>query len=215
MRSEETIKSGNWFADILLNFIPYPEDTTVTGSPDEMIRKASHQAFTISTCAGMTPGLWGFFTIVPELIAITKLQINLVYKLAKFYGKANKLTASIIFNIFATAMGVGEQKIFMRQVGPRVIVKALSSQTIRKMAPQIGKRVSSRIMRRGFARWIPMLTAPAFGYFSMSMTEKIAYVADEIFLPDLEMEEFLICSRGHKLPDGSTICAVCGEDVTG
>lgn len=213
MHSKELIKSGNWFADILLNFIPYPEDTTVTGSPDEMIRTASRQAFAISTCAGLVPGLLGFFTILPELVAVTKLQINLIYKLAKYYGKAHRLNASIIFSIFATALGVGEHRICMREVGPRVVVKALSSQMLRKMAPQIGANVSTRIARRHFARWFPILTAPAFGYFSMAMTEKIAYVADEIFLPDMDIEEVMFCSHGHELPHGVTICPVCGEET--
>ncbi|MBN1664074.1 MAG: zinc ribbon domain-containing protein [Deltaproteobacteria bacterium] len=214
MKAKAMIKSGNWFTDLLLNFIPYPEDTTVTGSPDEMIIKASRQAFAISTCAGMIPGFLGFFSILPELIAVTKLQINLVYKLAKYYGKAHLLNPSIIFSIFATAMGVGEHRIFMRNVGPRIMVKALSSQAIRSLAPRIGTRISARIAGRRLARWIPVLSAPAFGYFSMTMTEKIAYVADEIFLPDMVIEEILICSHGHELPEGATTCPECGEEVS-
>ncbi|MBN1382450.1 MAG: hypothetical protein JXA41_12295 [Deltaproteobacteria bacterium] len=213
MHSKELIKSGNWFADILLNFIPYPEDTTVTGLPDEMIRMAGRQAFAISTCAGLIPGLWGFFTILPELIAVTKLQINLIYKLANYYGKAHRLNASIIFSIFATALGVGEHRIFMREVGPRIIVKTLSSQALRKMAPQIGANVGARITRRYVARWFPILTAPAFGYFSLATTTKIAYVADEIFLPDMDIEEVLTCSQGHELPQGAAACPVCGEEI--
>lgn len=213
MNSKEMIKSGNWFADLLLNFIPYPEDTTVTGSPDEMIRKAGRQAFAISTCAGMIPGFLGFFSILPELIAVTKLQINLVYKLAKYYGKAHRLNPSIIFSIFATAMGVGEHRIFMREAGPRIVVKALSSHAIQSLAPRIGTRISAQMAGKRLARWIPILTAPAFGYFSKSMTERIAYAADEVFLPDLDIEEILICSHGHELPEGVNVCPECGEEV--
>jgi hypothetical protein len=48
----------------------------------------------------------------------------------------------------------------------------------------------------------------------MAMTERIAYVADEIFLPDMDIEEILICSHGHELPEGVTACPVCGETVS-
>jgi hypothetical protein len=215
MNAKDAVRSGHWFTDLLLNFAPYPEETRVTGLPDEMIATASRHAFAISTAAGMIPGIVGIFSILPELIAVTKLQINLIYKLAKFYGKEHLLNSTIIFSIFATAMGVGEHKIFMRQAGSRIVVKAVSSHAMKSLASRLGAKMSAMIAGRRFARLIPFLTAPAFGYFSMAMTQRIAYVADEIFLPDLMAQEAIFCSRGHELPAGAAKCPVCGEEVIG
>lgn len=131
MKGKEEIESGSWFVDIIMSFAPNVNDLQVNGTPEEMTSKTSWEAFSISTLAGAVPGVIGYATILPELAALTKLQMNLVYKIAKYYEQEGKVNKTIVMHIFGTAMGVALGRELLRKTGTRIIVKALSSQVIK------------------------------------------------------------------------------------
>jgi hypothetical protein len=116
-------------------------------------------------------------------------------------------------NIFGTAMGVALGRELLRKTGTRIIVKALSSQAIKKIAQQIDVRIGSKIMQRGIGRYIVILTAPIFGAFSKSMTTNVGCAADELFSQDIVIEEMVSCSKGHEVPNTSKFCPECGEKI--
>lgn len=213
MNEKENVKSGNWFVDIIMSFSPNESDIHVTGNPEEMTRTASREAFVISTGAGLVPGPWGMATIIPELVGLTKLQVNLVYKIAKYYKQEGKVNNTIVMHIFGNAMGVALGRELLRKTGTRIIVKALSSQAIKKIAQQIGVKIGSKVIQRGIGRWIFIVTAPIFGAFSKSMTTNIGNTADELFSKDIEIEETISCSKGHEFLKGSKFCPECGEKM--
>lgn len=213
MTKDEELKSGNWFADLIMNFAPNPEEIKVTGTAKEMTKTASWEAFSISLVAGLPPGPIGMITIIPELIALTKIQINLVYKIAKYYEKEQKVTPTIILHILATAMGIVLGRNLLRKMGTRIIVKALSSRAIQKVAQKLGMTIATRVIARIGGRWIPIVTAPIFAYFSKSQTRRIGEAAIAVFSDDIEFEKMTTCSQGHEVPEGSKFCPECGEKI--
>lgn len=212
MVEQNILHDGSWFENIIFSFMPDPA-IELNGTPKEMTNAASWKAFTLSTIAGIPPGPFGLATIVPELIALTKLQVNLIYRIAKYYGKEEKLTPTLMIHVFATGFGIALGRTVLRKVGTRVIIKALSTQAIRKVAQQIGVKIGARVVQRLGARWLPFVTAPIFGAFSKSQTTRIGNAAIEIFSQDIELEKTISCSNGHEIPFDSKFCPECGEKM--
>ena len=150
---KEEFKTGSWFERMLENILntlgPDPADITVEGSPQKMIRKASRAAFLISTGAGIPSGPVGLATIIPEIAAVTKLQINLIFKVAKFYQQEAKVNKTIILALLGAATGVVLKHALINKVGTRIIVKALSAEGAKRVTREIGEKFAVGLLKEG------------------------------------------------------------------
>ena len=188
----EEFKTGSWFERILENVLntlgPNPDEIKVDGTSQKMIRKASRAAFLISTGAGIPTGPMGLATIVPEVVALIKLQINLIFKVAKFHQQEAKVNKTIILTVLGVAMGVVLKHALINKVGTRLIVKSLSAEGAKRITREIGEKFAAGLLKRGLGRWIPLMLAPVFGYLSLSMTRKIGREAESLFSHELEVD---------------------------
>lgn len=189
---KEEFKTGSWFErtlESILNTLgPDPGDITVEGDPKKMIRKASRAAFLISTGAGIPSGPVGLATIIPEIAAVTRLQINLIFKVAKFHQQEAKVNKTIILAVLGAATGVVLKHALINKVGARIIVKALSAEGAKRVTREIGEKFATGLLKRGLGRWIPLVLAPVFGYLSLSMTRKVGREAESLFSHELEVD---------------------------
>jgi hypothetical protein len=188
----EEFKTGSWFERILKNVLntlgPNPDEIKVDGTSQKMIRKASRAAFLISTGAGIPTGPMGLATIVPEVVALIKLQINLIFKVAKFHQQEAKVNKTIILTVLGVAMGVVLKHALINKVGTRLIVKSLSAEGAKRITMEIGEKFATGLLKRGLGRWIPLMLAPVFGYLSLSMTRKVGREAESLFSHELEVD---------------------------
>jgi hypothetical protein len=189
---KEEFKTGSWFERVLENALntlgPDPDEITVDGSPRKMIRKASRVAFLMSTGAGIPTGPVGLATIIPEVVALTKLQINLIFKVAKFHQQEAKVNKTIILTVLGVAMGVVLKHALINKVGARIIVRSLSAEGAKRITREIGEKFAIGLLKRGIGRWIPLMLAPVFGYLSLSMTRKVGREAELLFSHELEVD---------------------------
>jgi len=217
MKSEqmiEEVKRGHWFFDLLVKFAPKPEEVAVTGTPEEMIKEAAKKTFWVSTTLSAVPGPFGMATILPEIGAVTKIQINLVYQIAKYYKNLESLKHSIVLLIFANALGLTIGNQLVRRVGVRLIIKALSAPVIERIAQRIGLQIAAKITQRIAGRWLVVIAAPIFGLFSKKMTQKIGAEAKELFAETaIEIEATIRCPKGHEAPLGTKFCPDCGMEI--
>jgi uncharacterized protein (DUF697 family) len=193
---EKELRQGHWFFDLLRKFAPQPEEVVVTGTPAEMVKEAAQKAFWISATLSAVPGPFGLATILPEIVAVTKVQLNLVYKIAKYYQNLETINQSIVLLIFANALGLTVGNQLVRRVGMRLIIKALSAPVIERIARLIGLRIAAGITKRIVGRWLIVVAAPLFGLFSKKMTQKIGIEATALFAEPIAFEEKKpICTR--------------------
>lgn len=189
---KEEFKTGSWFERILENVLntlgPNPDEIKVDGTSQKMIRKASRAAFLISTGAGIPTGPMGLATIVPEVVALIKLQIDLIFKVAKFHQQEAKVNKTIILTVLGVAMGVVLKHALINKVGTRLIVKSLSAEGAKRITREIGEKFATGLLKRGLGRWIPLMLAPVFGYLSLSMTRKVGREAESLFSHELEVD---------------------------
>jgi len=184
----DPLQDGHWFTDILMTFAPDKIDIG-SMSPEEMTRVASWKAFAISAAAAIPGGPIGLALILPELAAVTKVQMNLIYRIAEFYGKRPQLNPTIILLIYANQAMISLEKQLLKKVGSRIIIKALSSKSLRPIINKVGAKIGSRVLGRLAGRWIPFVLAPIFGAFSKMMTTQIGIQCIKLFSQDFEVEQ--------------------------
>jgi uncharacterized protein (DUF697 family) len=178
-----------WFVETMMGLAPDPEKIQVDGAPRDMTDFASNKAFSVSFASGMMPGPFGMATILPELAAVTKIQMDLLYKIAKYHGKLDKVNRTLVLYVFGCALGVTAGRLLVQKVGSRLIVKALSTQAAQKIAAAVGARIGSSFVQKSAGRWICLATAPVFAWLSKRMTEKIGEHAEDLFRQEIEIEK--------------------------
>ncbi len=205
---------SSWFSDLLMSFAPNCNSVDCEGqTPEEMTNSASWKAFTISTAAAIPWGAIGWATILPELIAITKLQINLIYKIAAYHGKLGVINKTLVLLIFANQAGLAIGRHLTRRIGTKVIIRTLGPKALRAIAKKIGIKIGARVSQKLVGRWVPIVLAPIFGAFSKSMTTDIGRAADALFKGDIVIEDFAECPNGHENGGDAKFCQECGANM--
>ncbi len=132
-----------WFVETMMGLAPDADRIRVDAAPLDMAEIDSNKAFSLSFASGMMPGPFGMATILPELAAITKIQMDLIYKIAKYHDKLDKVNRPIVLYVFACALGMTAGRLLVQKVGSRLIIKALSTQAAQKIATAVGSRIGS------------------------------------------------------------------------
>jgi hypothetical protein len=177
----ETKAEENWFLDILARLSPNAENIEVQGTPEDMMHGAAKAAFRISTASGAVPGAFGLAAIVPEVAAISRLQILLVHRIAAYYRQPEIVNQQFILLIFANVLGVTAGESFVKKAGATLVLKVMTSDFAKRLAQKVGIELIIKAAEKSVLRWIPVVTAPVFGFFSRSMTLKIGREADLFF----------------------------------
>jgi hypothetical protein len=175
----------NWIEKTIDSFLSHKQDGGPTGTPEEMIEEAGRKAFKISTALGLIPGPLGMTVILPEIAALTRLQINLIHGIAGHHRKPEKVSRELILLILGNALGVAVGGSLVRRAGSALVIKSVNARVIRGIARTIGTTIIDRAAEKATGRWIPMMTAPLFGYLSRSLTRKIGREANRLFSQEL------------------------------
>ncbi len=171
----------NWLDNVITSFFSYSDDAQPLGRPEEMVDEAAQKAFAISTSLGLVPGPLGMATVLPEVVALAKLHVNLIHRIARYYNRQQHVSREIVLLILANVMGVAAGEVLVRKVGTALVIRSVDSAVAKRVAQKIGSRIINRAAEKAIGRWIPVLTAPLFGYFSRSLTRKVGREADKLF----------------------------------
>ena len=148
---------------------------------------AANAAFTADTLA-LPPGPLGWLTILPEMVAVCKLQAQMVADIAALYGKKVALTKEqMIYCLFRHAAAQVVRDIVVR-VGDRFLVRRASIRLLESLAQRIGVKVTQRVIGKGLSRWLPVVGALGVGAYSYYDTAQVARTAIELFSTDIDIE---------------------------
>lgn len=203
---------SHWFEKLLMHFIPAEVDLKGE-TPEEMIAAASLKTFGISTAAALPPGPLGLMTILPELLTVTKIQMNLIYRIAAYYGKQGQVNATLILLIFANEAGLAIGRRVVTRMGTKLLIRTLGEQSVHSVSRSIAARIGARLTQKAVGRWIPFLLAPLFGLFSKKMTVRIGTEAVKLFSQDLELLEAPLLSTDQGAPEDNAGHAADLRDV--
>ena len=154
----------------------------------KLISEASLKAAAISGALALPPGPLGWFTILPDLAAIWRLQAQMVADIGAVFGKQGKLTEeSLIYCLFrhATAQVVRD---LVTRMGQRVVVQRGSLRAAENVLESIGIKLVHRVARGGLWRLLPAIGALAVAGYAYYDTEQVGQTAIEFFSKEIELK---------------------------
>jgi hypothetical protein len=153
-----------------------------------LARQAGRRAALISGGLALPPGPLGVLTLVPDLIAIWRIQAQLVADIAGARGRSGSLTREqMLYCLFRHAASQMLRDVVVR-TGQRAIVHRLTVGAIQSIASRLGVQVSRQLIAKSASRWVPGLGAAAVAAYAWWDTERVARTADELFSRELEIE---------------------------
>jgi hypothetical protein len=175
-----------------LGKVPSSDEPMASDDPlrraQSLSRIAALKAAGISGGFALPPGPLGMATIVPDLVAIWKLQAQMVADIASTYGKKAYLTKEqMLYCLFkhAAAQAVRD---FVVRVGERVLIRRVSLRVFQNAARKVGVKITQRVAGRAISRWLPIVGAVGIGAYAYYDTGNVAATAIELFSNDIDLE---------------------------
>jgi len=181
-------------ADAILGFVgDVPKSSTVPSrTPAEAARTvantAAAKAAVTAGSLALPVGPIGWLTILPELVAVWKIQARMVADIAVLYDKKAELTREhMLYCLFKHSAAQAVRDLVAR-VGERLLVKSASLAVVQGVARAIGVEITQHAIGRGLSRWIPIAGAVGVGAYAYYDTARVASTAIELFAQDTVVE---------------------------
>ena len=156
-----------------------------------LARKAAGRAAALSGVLALPPGVFGLLTVLPDLVAIWRIQAQLVADIAGLYGKEMQLTRShMLYCLFRHAASQVARDVAVR-AGERFVIRQLSGGALRSVLTTVGISVTQRVAGTAASRWLPVVGAAAvagYAYFDTLQVAKTAVKMLEGTVLEVESE---------------------------
>jgi len=140
-------------------------------------------------------GPMGWLTLLPEMVAVWKLQARLVTDIAALHGRSTPLTAEeLLYCLFNHTTGQLVRDLVVR-VGERSLVRTASTRALQLVAARIGAGLAKRLAGKGLARWVPVAGAVGLGAYAFWDTRQVAATAMTLFATEVVLTERLPCPK--------------------
>jgi hypothetical protein len=154
----------------------------------ELARAAARRAAAISGGLALPPGPLGVLTLVPDLVAIWRIQAQLVADIAGARGRSGSLTREqMLWCLFRHAASHVMRDVVVRG-GQRAIVHRLTVSALQSIATRLGMQLSHQLVAKAASRWVPGLGAAAVAAYAWWDTERVARVADDLFSREIVLD---------------------------
>jgi hypothetical protein len=192
-------------AKAILEFVSRIPDSDVPragkgSAAEECRRLASSAANKAALTAGslaLPPGPLGWLTVLPELVAIWRIQGQLVSDIAAAYGKTAKLgREQMLWCLFRHTAAQAFRDVAIR-VGDRLVFRTAATSVLQRLAGRIGVSVSKRAVGKGISRWLPIVGALGVGAYAYYDTGQVAKTAIDLFSGDVHIDD------GDETPSGT------------
>jgi EcsC protein family len=148
-------------------------------------RAASRKASLLASSMALPPGFIGWLTLVPELVAVWKLQSQMVSDIAGVYGKSAQLTREqMVYCLFKHVSAQLVRDVVVR-AGERFLVQRASNAFLQSLVKSLGIRVTQNLVGKSASRFVPLLGAIGVGAYAYFDTSQVARTAMELFANDI------------------------------
>jgi hypothetical protein len=182
-------------AQAILDFVSQVPDSKIGSSKDpatEARRLASRAAQRAALTAGslaLPPGPLGWLTLLPELIAIWKIQGQMVSDIAAAYGRHATLgREQMLWCLFRHTAAQAFRYLVVR-MGDRLVFRRMSYGVAQRVAKQVGVKLTQRTLSEGISRWLPVIGALGVGAYAYYDTGQVASTAIALFSGDIEITD--------------------------
>jgi hypothetical protein len=125
----------------------------------------------------------GWLTILPEMVAVWRIQAQMVADIAALHGQKVQLTREqMMFCLFRHTAAQAVRDLAVR-AGERLIVQQVSKQVLQKVAQAIGVKITKRVLGKGLTRWLPVIGVVGVAGYAYYDTAQVGATALEMFSP--------------------------------
>jgi hypothetical protein len=147
----------------------------------QLCETAARTTAKISGLAAMAPGPLGLLTILPDIIAMWRIQSQLVSDIAAVYGKTSNLSKEhMLWCLFKHSAAQTFRDVTYR-MAERFLIQPLSMHALRKLTQAIGVKLSQRAAGEAIARFLPLVGAAVVAGYAYYDTKKVGAAAMDIF----------------------------------
>jgi hypothetical protein len=152
-------------------------------------RHAARQASLTAGSLALPPGVLGWLTLLPELLAVWRLQAQMVSDIAGVYGKERALgREQMLYCLFKQVSAQLFRDIAVR-AGERLVFQYASSKAINTIAQKLGVHITQTLLKKSVSRFIPLIGAVGVGVYAYADTLQVAKNAIALFESDIVNED--------------------------
>ena len=184
----------NRVTQAILDFVSRVPDSKVGTSTDpasearRLAQRAAQRAALTAGSLALPPGPLGWLTLLPELIAIWKIQGQMVSDIAAAYGRNHTLgREQMLWCLFRHTAAQAFRDLVV-QMGDRLVFRRMSYTVAQRVAKQVGVKLTQRTVSEGLSRWLPVIGALGVGAYAYYDTGQVASTAIALFSGDVVME---------------------------
>lgn len=181
--------------EAILDFVSQVPDSKVGSSKDpasearRLANRAAQRAALTAGSLALPPGPLGWLTLLPELVAIWKIQGQMVSDIAAAYGHHATLgREQMMWCLFRHTAAQAFRDLVVR-MGDRLVFRRMSYSVAQRVAKQVGVKLTQRTLSKGISRWLPVVGALGVGAYAYYDTGQVANTAIEMFESGIAMEE--------------------------
>ena len=154
-----------------------------------LTRAAARKAAATSGSLALPPGPLGLLTILPDLLAVWRIQSQLVADIAAAYGKTGQLTQEqMLYCLFRHMASQAVRDLVMR-AGERWLIQRATLAVLQSVAQRIGLRLSKKMIGAGLSRWLPLVGAAGVAGYAYYDTRQVAATAIALFEVDADFAQ--------------------------
>lgn len=187
-----TEKLNQLFEIVVVNRKNYYQDAShrkpILADIPRLIENCSKQNAAISGAAGVIPGPIGMLAVVPEIIAVTRNQLNLIYDIGVASDKEDLMTRELLATVFASAFGMSLGGLGMMH-GSKLIIKRSSLRVMQKTIGILGGKITQQALKASIGKWFPVVGSAALAAWSYQTTKTVGKKASKILEMDIEISE--------------------------
>jgi hypothetical protein len=178
----------------ILDFVSQVPDSKIGNSKDpatearRLANRAAQRAALTAGSLALPPGPLGWLTLLPELIAIWKIQGQMVSDIAAAYGRHATLgREQMMWCLFRHTAAQAFRDLVVR-MGDRLVFRRMSYSVAERVAKQVGVKLTQRTLSKGISRWLPVIGALGVGAYAYYDTGQVASTAIELFEGEIATE---------------------------
>lgn len=161
---------------------------TPAESARQVAARAAAKAATAAGTLALPPGPLGWLTILPEMVAVWRVQATMVADIAALYGRQGTLTQEqMLYCLFKHTASQAVRDLVVR-AGERWLVKKATLGVLRTIAGRIGAKISERAVTKGASRWLPVVGAIGVAAYAYYDTAQVAKAAIALFEREIELD---------------------------
>jgi uncharacterized tellurite resistance protein B-like protein/uncharacterized protein (DUF697 family) len=173
------------------HFAKHPDKIPDKKSVPSIINSYSIANAAISGGASLVPGPWGMVAVIPEIAAVIRNQLAMIYDIGMAYGKSKVMNKELLAGVLLTAMGAGAGSLLVMQ-GSKVFVKRVALRVFQKIVALLAGKITQQALKSAISKWLPIVGPAAMAVWSNYLTQQVGKKAIEIFEKDIVISEEVI-----------------------